>query len=166
MLWWRVKSDISNGDARSDGHGKSLDPAVQVLIVERVLVVPCAITEIGDFVTHEPDTIGPWSRLDLIHGRAVCPRPNHDRRLLSHGWTNSGEVKICWPATHAVLTVGSVVKHVALGWMTLAPEAFVRDDVVGFSKIGRAYVLRRDQVTRVHNNPVRRHVMTVASVIV
>ena len=166
MLRWRMESDVCDGDARSDGHGESLDAAIQVLIVERVLVMPGAIPQIGDFVAHEPDTIGARSRLDLIHRRAVCTSPNHDGRLLPHSTADRAEVEIAWPATHGVLTVGSVVKHVALGRMTLAPEAFVWDDVISFSEIGRTHVLRRDQVTRVHDNPVRRHVMTVAGMIV
>jgi hypothetical protein len=50
--------------------------------------------------------------------------------------------------------------------MTLTPGVFVRDDVFRFGKIGGAYVLGRNQVIRVYQNPVRRCVMSVTAVIV
>ena len=50
--------------------------------------------------------------------------------------------------------------------MALAPSIFVRHDVFSLGKIGSALVLRWDQVTGVHQNSVRRHVMNVTAVIV
>ena len=67
---------------------------------------------------------------------------------------------------YAVLTVGCVVIHVALSRMTLAPGAFVRDDVIRFGKICRNSIQRRIQVVNVNENSVRRYVVTVAGVIV
>ena len=70
---------------------------------------------------------------------------------------------------YAVLTVGSVVIHVALSWMALAPGAFVRDDVTRFGKICRPRVERSVQVIDVNQNPVCRGVgrgVHVAAVIV
>ena len=72
----------------------------------------------------------------------------------------------CRAATHVIPLVGSIVVHVALARMTLAPGVFVRDDVFRFGKIEGALVLGRNQVTRVHQHSMRRYVMTVAGVIV
>ena len=47
-----------------------------------------------------------------------------------------------------MLLIRSVVIHVALTRMTLAPGVFVRDDVLRFGKIGGTQVQRRDQVIR------------------
>jgi len=65
-----------------------------------------------------------------------------------------------------LLLVGSVVIHVALAWVTLAPGVFVRDHVLCFGKIGGALILRWDQIIRLHQNPMRRYVMNVARVVV
>ena len=116
-----------------------------------------------DFVTHEPDTIVSWVRLLPVYRRAG---PSHDRWLLAHGGANGGKGEGCSAATHGIPLVGSIVIHVALARMTLAPGVFVRDDVFRFGKIGRALVLGRIQVTSVHQHSVRRCVMTVAAVIV
>jgi hypothetical protein len=163
MLRWRMEPDVTNINSSSNRHSKRLDPAIEVLVIERVLIMPDAGIRSGHFVTHEPDTIAAWGRLNLIHGRAG---PSRDGRVLSYGRASSAKVEIRRATTHGMLTVRSVVKHIALGGMTLTPDAFVRDDVVGFSKIGSALILRRDQVSGLHQNAVRRGVMNVAAMIV
>ena len=102
-------------------------------------------------------------RLDLDYRRA---RPRHDGRLLSHGGANATKTKGLVDASHILTTVRSIVIHVALARMSLAPGVFVRDDVFRFGKIGRSRVQRRVQVVNVNQNSVRRYVMTVAAVIV
>jgi len=69
-------------------------------------------------------------------------------------------------AADSVLLVRSVVVHVALVRMSLAPGAFVRHNVFRFGEIGSVQILRRDQVTGLYQNAVRRYVMTVAGVVV
>jgi hypothetical protein len=114
------------------------------------------------FVTNEENSIV-CSRLELVYRRAC---PSHDTRLLADGGTDRAKTEIRRPATHALLLVGSVVIHVALGRMTLAPDAFIRDDIIRFGKIGRPRILRWDQVTGLDQNPMRSYVMNVAAVIV
>ena len=63
------------------------------------------------------------------------------------------------------LAIGEIVKHVALVRMSLAPGAFMRDDVLRFGKIGHARIATC-QVTRINQNPVRDTVVHVAAVIV
>ena len=62
--------------------------------------------------------------------------------------------------------MGNVVKHVALRGMRLAPVVFMRANVGRFAKVGRARILRCDQVTRLHHDPVGYPVVDVAAVIV
>jgi hypothetical protein len=164
MLRWRMKPDVSDIDSRSYWHGERLNRPIEVLVIERELIVPHAATQVGYFVTHEPDPIGPWSRFDWVaHGRVS---PGFNRRLLSHGRANWRKAESGRATANTVLLVRSVVVHVALAWMTLAPGVFVRHDVFRFGKIGSVRILRRDQVTGVHQNPVRCYIMTMAGVIV
>lgn len=84
VLVRRVKPDVSNGNARSQGHGKRLDRAIEILVIERVFIVPCAIAQIGYFVTHEPDPIVARIGFELAHR---CAGPGFNGRLLSEGGT-------------------------------------------------------------------------------
>ena len=140
-----------------------MDGAVEVLVIERIFVVPDAGSWVRDFVAHEPDAIVSRIRLNLIYGRIG---PRHDRRLLPNGGTNGVKIEIRRATAHALLLIGDVVIHIALVRMTLAPNVFVRDYVLRFSKIHRSRVQRRVQVVNVYQNSVRRYVMTVAGVIV
>jgi len=115
------------------------------------------------FEAHEPDTI--ISRVGFLPDyRRVGP--GHDCRLLAHRWANGAKGEVCRAATHGLLPVGSIVVHVALARMTLAPGVFVRDDVFRFGKIGGVLVLEYIKVIRIHQNSMRRCVMGVTAVIV
>ena len=50
--------------------------------------------------------------------------------------------------------------------MRLAPSIFMRADVGGFAKIGRARISRRHQITRLHQDAVRNAVVDVSAVVV
>ena len=163
VLRWRMKLDVSDINPGSDRHGEGLNPAVEVLVIKCVLIVPHATTQVRHFVTHEPDSISEVGRFDLVYRRAG---PGLNGWLFSHGRTSSGKIEIRRAATDGVLTVRSVVVHVALVGMSLAPGALMWDDVFRFGKIGSVRILRRDQITGIYQNPVRCYVMTVAAVIV
>ena len=117
---------------RSQRHAERLDRAIEVLVIERVFIVPDASGGVRDFVTHEPDTIVSRVRLLPVYRRAG---PGHDRWLLAHGGANGAKGEGCRAATHVIPLVRSIVVHVALARMTLAPGVFVRDDVFRFGKI-------------------------------
>jgi hypothetical protein len=137
-----VKLDVTNVNSRSQRHAERLNRTIQVLIIERVLIVPHAATQVGDFVTHEENAVAsrrwPWSWLDRIAYRRICP--SHDGRLLSYGVADRRKAESRRPTANTVLLVRGVVIHVALVRMTLAPGAFVRDDIFRFGKIGRSRV--------------------------
>jgi hypothetical protein len=50
--------------------------------------------------------------------------------------------------------------------MRLAPGEFVRADVGSFTKITGSCILRWDQITRLHQDPVRHAIMAMAAVII
>jgi hypothetical protein len=140
MLRRRVKPDVSDIDASSYRHGQKLNRPIEVLIIQSVFIVPHAATQVGYFVTHEPNSIGSVSRFDLIYKRTIYASPNHNGRLFLHGGAGLLKAEGSGSATHGIPTVRSIVIHVALVRMSLAPGAFVWDDVFRFCKIGRPLV--------------------------
>ena len=163
MLRWRMKTDVRDVCSGSKRHAERSDGAIEVLVVERVLIVPDARAGVCYFVTHEPDTIISRIRLLPVYR---CTGPSHDRWLLPRSGANSGKGEGCRAATHVIPLIRGIVVHVTLARMTLAPGVFVRDDVFRFGKIGGAWVLGGNQVIRLHQNSVRRYVMTVPTMIV
>ena len=163
MLNWRMKSDVRDVCSWANRHAERLDRAIEILIVESIFIVPDAGTGVCYFEAHEPDTIVTRVRLLPVYRSAG---PGHDRWLLAHGRANGSKGEGCRAATHGIALIRSIVVHVALARMTLAPGVFVRDDVFRFGKIQSALVLSRNQVIRVHQHSVRRCIMAVAAVIV
>src|SRR6266404_4761637 len=162
LLRRRMKADVRDVYSRSNRHAERLDGAIEVLVVQRIFIVPDPSSGVRHFIAHEPDTIGAWSRLNLVYCR-TCP--SHNRRMLSHGGSGTSKTKGLINSGYGVRAVRSVVIHVALIRMTLAPGAFVGDDVFRFGKISRPRVHRRVQVVNVNQHSVRGYVMNVAGVI-
>ena len=115
-----------------------MDGAIEVLVIERILVVPHSSRRISYLITHKPNPIVTRVRFDLVYRRAS---PSHDGRLHSHGVGDWRKCEIGYSG-HAILTVGSVVIHIALTWVTLAPCVFVRCYVLCFREISRPRIER------------------------
>jgi hypothetical protein len=141
-----------------------LNGAIEVLVIERVFIVPDASRWVGYLITHEPDTVGSGSGLDRIAHRRASPSFNGG--LLSHGGADASKTERLIDSDYVVPTIRSVVIHVAFRGMRLAPDAFVRDDVIRFGKILRPRVQGCIQIVNVNQHSVRRYVMTVAGVVV
>ena len=140
MLRRRVEPNVVQFDRREQrvNDFERLDGAIQVLIIDGILIMVHTGGWACHFVTNEENTIVAWIGLDRgAHRRA---RPDHDGRLLSHGFSYGLKTKGLVDSGYAVLTVRSVVIHVALVRMTLAPDAFVGDDVFRFGKISCPWV--------------------------
>src|ERR1700730_17122889 len=125
LLNRRMKADVRDVYSGSNRHAKRLDRPIEILVVERVFIVPDASSGVGDFVAHEPDAIVSRVRLDLVHRRAA---PSHDCWLLSYGGAYASKTKGLVDPSYVVPVIRCVVVHVALARMTLAPGVFVRDD--------------------------------------
>ena len=134
MLRRHVKPDVTDTDSGSQRHAERLNRTIQILVIEGILIVPDASRRVGHLVTHEPDTIVAVVRFDLIYRRTS---PSFNGRLLSHRVAHEIEGERLVDPDYAALTVRCVVIHIALVGMTLAPGAFMWDDVFRFSKIGR-----------------------------
>lgn len=132
MLRRRMKPDVRDVYSGSNGNAERFDRAIEVLVIKRILIVPDARSWITDLVTHKPDAIVTWVRLNSIHCR---PSPRHDGRFGAHGGAYTSKTKWLVDSGHAVLTIRSVVIHVTLARMILAPGVLVRDDVLRLSKI-------------------------------
>jgi hypothetical protein len=163
LLGRRVEPDVTDIHSRSYRHVEGLNGSIEVLIIERVLIMPHAATQVGDFVTHEPDTIMSRVGLDLIY---CCTRPSHDRWLHTHRRAHLRKGEIWGAAAHAKLTVSGVVIHVALVRMTLAPGVFTRGNILRFGKICRPLIERLVQVVDLHTDSMRYTVVIVALMIV
>ena len=81
FLRWCMECDITDVGSSAQRHTEGLDRPIEVLVIQRILVVVDAGTWIGDFVTHKPEAIVSRIRLHLIYRRA---RPSHDSRLHPH----------------------------------------------------------------------------------
>lgn len=165
MLWRCMKPAVEcSGWKERKNNFKGLDPAIEIFIVDCILIVPHSCVRSRHLVCHEENTVVAGIRLDRIANHSACPCFNG--RLLPGGRAKRAKIEIRRTTTHALLLVGNVVKHVALAWVSLAPGVFVRDHVLCFGKVGSARILRRDQVARFHQNSVRRYVVTVTGVVV
>jgi hypothetical protein len=102
MLRRCMKSDVRNVYSWSNWHAERLNRAIKVLVIDRVFIMPDAGAGVRDFVAHEPDTVGSWSRLDLVHGRAG---PGHNCRGLSYGSSCASKAKRLGNSGYNVRTV-------------------------------------------------------------
>jgi hypothetical protein len=137
MLNWRMKSDVRDVYSWSNRYAEGLNPTIKILVVKSVFIVPDASRWVGYFVTHEPDTIDEVIGFELVYRRTG---PSRDRRMLPHGGSRASKIKRLINSGYGVGAVRSVVIHVALVRMTLAPRAFVGDDVFRFGKVCRSRV--------------------------
>ncbi len=81
-----MKSYIAYVYSGGQRHAKRLDSPIEVLVVERVFIVPDAGSGVRDFETHKPDAIVSRVRLSLAYrGTGICP--HGDGRFHPHGVT-------------------------------------------------------------------------------
>ena len=140
MLWRRVEPNVVQFDRREQrvNDFERLDGAIQVLIIDGIFIMVHTGGWACHFVSHEENTIVAWIGLDRGAHRRASPRFNG--RLFSYSFSYGLKTKGLVDSRYAVLTVRSVVIHVALVRMTLAPCVFVRYDVLRLSKIRRSRV--------------------------
>lgn len=158
-----MKTDIADVHSGRERHAKGLNGAIEILVIKSILIVPDPRAGIGHFVAHKPDAIITWVWLSLVYNGSC---PSRDGRLHPNRRTNSRECEAGWATDHGKLPIRSVVIHVTLTGMRLAPRVFVRSDILGFSEISRARILWWIQVAHCDSDPMRRAGVTVAAVIV
>ena len=115
----RMKSDVRDVHPGSKRHAERLDGAIEVLVVERVFIVPDASTGVRDFVAHEPDAVVARIGLEPVADRCACP--GHDGGLHALGGAGRRKCVVVPAAADVKPTVGGVIVHVALPGILLAP---------------------------------------------
>ena len=135
-----MKINVTNVHSRRQRHSKGLNAAIEVFVINGVVIVPDSGRRIGHLIANEENTIISRVGLDLVHsGASSCP--GLDGGLHSKRATNSRKREV-GGASDMELAVRDVVKHVALIRMTLAPGVFMRTDVCGLAEIGRIRIQR------------------------
>ena len=72
-----------------------LNGTIEVLVIERVFIVPHSSIWSCHLVTHDPENaVISWIRFALVYN---CASPSHDGRLLSHGGANGLKLKFVGP---------------------------------------------------------------------
>ena len=60
MLRWRMEPDIGNIHSRSYGHAEILNSTIEVLIINRIFIVPDACIRTCHFVADEENAVASW----------------------------------------------------------------------------------------------------------
>src|SRR6188508_241889 len=76
-----MKSNAGYINTVRNRDAERLNGAIDVLVIDRVFIVPDTRSRIRDFVGNESNPIDSWSRLNLINR---CSSPGVDCRLHSH----------------------------------------------------------------------------------
>jgi hypothetical protein len=137
---------VAHSNSRSKRHTEGLNGTIKVLVIDGVLIMPHSSRGVGHLVGKQAKAI--VARVGSDPARGVRARPGRNCRLHSHGRSYGAKREI-GDASHAILTVGSVVALVAFPGMSLAPGVFVRGDILRFGKIGGALVERSAVATRI-----------------
>src|SRR6187401_2140142 len=144
------------------GHTEGLNPAIQILVIDRVFVM----VKSGDRTRHPVGKKGTAidSRLGF-DGPDGCSRPCTDSRGHSHRGSNGrkGEVG---STGNVKLTIGCIVVHVTLSRMGLEPGVLMWGDVLHFGVVGRTRIHRCVAMTSINQNAMRCACVRVAGVII
>src|SRR5688572_10452572 len=163
MLRRRMEADIAYRHTGPCRNTKRLDRAIDILVIDGVLVMPYARRRIGHLITYDSDTVIPGIRRE---GRPAGTVPGIDRRPLPDRRSGGREAERAGRTVNVVTPVRDVVVHVALAGIRLAPDVFVRGYVLSLGIIGGAHVLSRAQIGDLRQDPVCRAEMRMTAVAV
>ena len=157
-----MKADVTDVDTWPQRDTKRLNRAIEVLVIQGILIVPDSGSWIRHFVSHKPEAIIALIRFDLVYCHA-CPR--HDGRSPPD---RGGKRRKCETrcAADAELAIRNVVVHITLPGMVLAPCVLVGSDVLGFGEIGRALIQVLIQIIDFNPDSMRYTVVRMAAVVV
>src|SRR5205814_4800752 len=88
MIERGVKSEVRQRDSAAQRQAGRLDAAIEVLVIDRVFIMPDAGGWIRYFVGQVGAAIDAWCRLDRVNGRS---RPGVDGRNRPHGGADGPE---------------------------------------------------------------------------
>ena len=160
MVERRVKPRIAHRDSASR-NSEGLDRAIEVLVIDRVFIMPEADRWIRHFIGNKGTAIDSRRRFDRVDGRSG---PGVDGRGPLHDGSRHYKREIRG-AVDQNATVRRVVIHIALAGMGLAPGVLIRRNVLDLGIISRTRIRRRVQVAPFHQEPMRCARVGVAGVI-
>ena len=160
MIQRSVKTKIAHRGSAKQRDAEGLDSAIQVLVIDGVFIMPDPSDRPGHLGGNERAAIHSLGGLDGIDGRAG---PRVDRRSHAHSGTDrrEGEARC---SSDAEAAIGSVVVHVALPGMHLAPGILMRRNVLRFGVVGRTRIQGRAQIVALDKKSVRNAGVRIAGV--
>src|SRR5438552_2161609 len=105
-----MEPDVAGSHTASKRHAEGLNRAIEVFVINAVLIMPYARRGIGHFVGDHAHAVGGWRRLELNDGRS-SPGENGRFRSLCRG---SGAKTETGCSSNSELTIRHVIVHVAL----------------------------------------------------
>ena len=137
MIQGRMKPQIAHRDSAPQRQSEGLDPAIEILVIDRVLIMPNPSDWAGHLVGNERSSIRSRLGLNGINGRSG---PGTDGWSRSHRGSNGrkGEAR---RAGNIETTIGGVVVHVALAWVGLAPDVLRWSDELRFGALQKLQCL-------------------------
>ena len=136
MIQGRVKPQVTHSNSTSQRHTERLNRAIEVLIINSVLIMVHSRDWARYLVSDKSAPIDSWRRFNWTDG-STSPRVDGNRH--SHGGTYRCKSEAC-RAAYAILKVGRIVVHVAFSRMSMAPGVLNRTDVLNLGVIRRAWI--------------------------
>ena len=156
-----MEIQIACRNTAPQGNTERLNRAIEVLVIDGVLIVPDASARVCDLISHEADAVVTGVGFEATD-RCSRPRVNGGSGLDRGAGGRKGEFTTLFDSE---LTIRDVVIHVALSRVSLTPGPLVRSDVLPFGIVGRPGIQGRAQVVTAHQNPVGNGVVDVAGMI-
>ena len=138
-----MKIEIPGGNSAPQRHAERLNPAIEILVIDGVFIMPNAGRWVCHFIANEGNAVSARNWFELIDGRS---RPGIDGGLRSHSGASRRKSEGAGSARNRELAIRNIIVHVALRGMRLTPGVLVRSDVLSFGKISCPGVQRRIQV--------------------
>src|SRR5438309_55192 len=95
---------VAHTNSGSQRHTEGLNGTIQVLVIDRVLIMPNPSRGVGHFVAEQPKAIG--ARIGFDPAKGGLARPSQNGRLHSHRATDRGKGEV-GGAVHMILLVRS-----------------------------------------------------------
>src|ERR1044071_9176746 len=121
MIQRSMKSQIAYRDSAPQGHTEGLNRTIEVLIINRVLIMVHSPDWAGYFVGNEGAPIDSRHRFNWTYGSTG---PSVYRKRRSHSGTYRRKSEAC-RTVNMVLTVRRIVVHVALTSVSLTPGILI-----------------------------------------
>ena len=122
-----METNIAQRNADSNRNTKGLNTTIEILVIDRIFIVPYACGRIGHFINDLADAVDSAFRFDR---NVSSTGPRIDCRLLANRGSGRRKGERAGSSRNAIRSIRHIVVHIALGGMRLTPCIFVRGDVL------------------------------------